>query len=90
MVSASITALAFGIERVALFDDGCGRRISFWFGGGIAVALDDLLAGNRRDQRLADLVVGDRLLELDDQDRAAREVDAERDALAAGRRRGRR
>jgi hypothetical protein len=46
----------------------------------IAVGLDHLLARDGRHQRVANLIVRHRLLELHDDDGAAREIDAERNA----------
>ena len=56
-------------------------RISHSWSAGVAVLLDDLFAGNRVN-RAAHLVLGDRLVEPDHDDRAAGEVDAERQATA--------
>ena len=68
----------------------CGSRISISLRGGVAVLLDDLLAG-QRVERLAHRVLVHRLLELEHDQRAAREVDAERHAAAwPARRPGRR
>ena len=53
---------------------------------GVAVLLDDLVA-RQRVERLADRVLVHRLLELEHDERAAREVDAERHAAAGEHRR---
>ena len=75
------------LEVEALFLAGLRQAHEDRTVGGVAVGLHDLLAGQARD-RVTHLLLGHGLVELHDDDRAAREVDAERQA-APRRRSGR-